>query len=70
MATDYNSLVNQDSDEIDAYNIIAGESSLISARVAYAFNLLGPAMTVATGCSSAMSSIHLGVQAIRNGMFA
>ena len=67
MATDYNSLINEDLNEIDAYHVTAGEQSLISARVSYTFNLLGPSMTISTGCSSAMTCIHLGVQAIKNG---
>lgn len=43
------------------------DSSIISARVAYFYNLRGPAMTIETECSSSMVSIHTASQALRNG---
>ncbi|KAI8482482.1 hypothetical protein Bbelb_398020 [Branchiostoma belcheri] len=40
---------------------------IVANRVSYAFNLTGPSMTIDTACSSGMTALHLGCQAIRAG---
>ena len=49
-------------------HLITGTSlGVISGRIAYTLGLTGPAMTVDTSCSSALSAVHLAVQALRSG---
>lgn len=43
------------------------DSSLLSARIAYFYNLVGPAITLNTACSSSMIALHIASQALRNG---
>lgn len=47
--------------------VTACDSSLLSAKVNYFYNLLGPAITINTACSSAMVAFHTASQALKNG---
>ncbi|WP_268788572.1 polyketide synthase [Mycolicibacterium iranicum] len=49
-------------------HLITGTSlGVISGRIAYTLGLAGPAMTIDTSCSSALSALHVAVQALRAG---
>lgn len=36
-------------------------------RISYFFNLRGPSMTIDTGCSGSLVSVHLAAQSLRSG---
>jgi len=49
-------------------HLITGTSlGVISGRIAYTLDLAGPALTVDTSCSSALTAFHVAVQAVRSG---
>lgn len=49
-------------------HLITGTSlGVISGRIAYTLDLAGPAMTVDTSCSSALTAFHTAAHAVRNG---
>ncbi|MDQ0935701.1 polyketide synthase [Streptomyces turgidiscabies] len=57
-----------DPDEIDFYSELgAAARSALSGRLAYAFDLRGPAMSVDAACSSSLLAVHLACQSLRVG---
>ncbi|XP_053399168.1 phenolphthiocerol/phthiocerol polyketide synthase subunit C-like [Mercenaria mercenaria] len=67
MTDDYKGHVMDDVGLSSAYSVTGTHSSIISARVSYIYNLLGPSLTLDTACSSSLVAIDLASQAILTG---
>lgn len=57
-SNDYENLILRRRQEINAFTPTGMNASVISARLAYALDLRGPAMTINTACSSSLVAIH------------
>ncbi|WP_374213040.1 type I polyketide synthase [Crossiella sp. SN42] len=62
---DYGDLL--DPEDSRGYLSLNSAPSVASGRVSYALGLEGPAVTVDTGCSSSLITIHLAINALRTG---
>ncbi|WP_433598126.1 type I polyketide synthase [Nocardia sp. CA-135953] len=51
----------------EGYLLTGSAGSVASGRVSYALGLEGPAVTVDTGCSSSLVTVHQAVQSLRSG---
>ncbi|MFF7232523.1 type I polyketide synthase [Streptomyces sioyaensis] len=52
---------------LEGHLITGTVTSIASGRISYTLGLEGPAVTLDTGCSSSLVSLHLAVQALRSG---
>ncbi|MFR9754132.1 beta-ketoacyl synthase N-terminal-like domain-containing protein, partial [Nocardia sp. 004] len=52
---------------IDMHTSAGASFTMISNRLAYVLNLVGPALTVDTACSSSLVAFHLACQGIADG---
>jgi acyl transferase domain-containing protein len=69
MTDDYKSFVMDDSSASSTYSVTGTQNSVISARVSYTYNLLGPSMTLDTACSSSLVAIDIASQALVTGWY-
>ncbi|WP_344836619.1 type I polyketide synthase, partial [Actinocorallia longicatena] len=66
-AVDYGPRLHEGTAEVESHLYLGSAVGSSSGRVSYALGLLGPSVTVETQCSSALTAVHLAVQALRAG---
>ncbi|MBV9355129.1 MAG: hypothetical protein JO023_06325, partial [Chloroflexi bacterium] len=64
---DYERLHLQTPETLDVYSGTGSVSNMLAGRLAYFFDLRGPALAVDTACSSSLVSVHLACQSLRAG---
>ncbi|MCX5612933.1 SDR family NAD(P)-dependent oxidoreductase [Streptomyces sp. NBC_00047] len=67
MAQEYHLATGADPQNIETHSATGWDNSIIPARIAYTLGLHGPALAVATACSSSLTATHLAVQSLRSG---
>lgn len=65
--TDYEQVCLRDPDWQPQYAATGNGIAIMANRISYYFNLTGPSMTIDTGCSGSLVSVHLAVQSLRTG---
>ena len=67
----YRELVHRSLDELDPstslQTLISNEKDFLSTRVSFRMDLIGPSMTIQTGCSTSLVAIQLACQALQTG---
>ncbi|KAH6981906.1 hypothetical protein BKA56DRAFT_720122 [Ilyonectria sp. MPI-CAGE-AT-0026] len=64
---DYEQVCLRDPDWQPQYAATGNGTAIMSNRISYFFNLHGPSMTIDTGCSGSLVSVHLAAQSLRSG---
>ncbi|QPG96188.1 t1pks [Epichloe festucae Fl1] len=63
---DYEQICLRDPDWAPQYAATGNGVAIMANRISYFFDLHGPSMTIDTGCSGSLVSVHLGAQSLRN----
>ncbi|NOK59262.1 MAG: polyketide synthase [Chloroflexi bacterium AL-N10] len=64
---DYQVLQFKDRELVDTHTAVGSMMTILSARLAYIFDLRGPCLSVDTACSSSLVAVHLACQSLWNG---
>ncbi|XP_059155768.1 putative uncharacterized protein encoded by LINC00614 [Physella acuta] len=67
MNQDFSGMYAGPSPAINNYTVTGVSNTIIASRIAFFFDLRGPAMVIDTGCSSALVAIHQAILGLRNG---
>ncbi|CAC5426739.1 Narbonolide/10-deoxymethynolide synthase PikA1, modules 1 and 2 [Mytilus coruscus] len=67
MNDDYKASAGDDLTTMTNYTLTGTSPSIISARVSYVYNLLGPSMSIDSACSSALVAIDVAAQSLKMG---
>lgn len=70
MNSDYFNVSGDDYKQTDNYTLTGASKSMLASRVAYVYDLRGPATAVDSACSSALMAIHVACQALRSGLLS
>ena len=62
---DWREMQFQDVDDLARYSLTGSSNELISNRISWFYDLLGPSMTVETACSSSLVALHLACQSLQ-----
>jgi len=57
----------RDLEDVPLFDPTGAQGAFLAGRIAYYFDLRGPALSIDTACSSSMQALHLAVQSIRSG---
>jgi polyketide synthase PksN len=64
---DYTNVLNATPHDLDLFELMGTQASILSARISYLLNLKGPSITIDTACSSSLIAVELAVKAIQAG---
>ncbi|MEJ2445685.1 MAG: polyketide synthase, partial [Exilibacterium sp.] len=64
---DYKELIDPHPECIAAHHATGSATSILSNRISYFFDFVGPSLSIDTACSSSLICIHLAMQAMRAG---